>query len=107
MSRFSRCGGDASRAACAWGIEPGYHDVTGEWHQAPSDTVAAFLEVMGADAAHADGPPGLDHDNPVWVIKAGEPVRADGRWELRTEGGATMEVEDQIPDLPGAKGVTR
>src|SRR4051812_8212895 len=84
----------------AWGIEPGYHDVNGQWHLAPAETVAAFLDVMGADRGHAEGPPGLGHDNPVWVVKAGDPVRADGRWELRTEGGATMEVEDHIPDLP-------
>jgi 4-alpha-glucanotransferase len=84
----------------AWGIEPGYHDVSGQWHQAPTDTVRAFLQVMGADAEHADEPPGLGHDNPVWVVKAGEQVRADGRWELRTEGGATMEITDRLPDLP-------
>jgi len=84
----------------AWGIEPGYHDVSGEWHQAPAETVAAFLDVMGADPQHAEEPPGLGHDNPVWVVRAGEPVRADGRWEVRTEGGATLEVQDWVPSLP-------
>src|SRR3954462_15825176 len=84
----------------AWGIEPGYHDVSGEWHQAPAETVQAFLEVMGADAEHAEEPPGLSHDNPVWVVKAGDAVRADGRWEGRNEGGATMEISHRLPDLP-------
>src|SRR5262245_13792325 len=84
----------------AWGIEPGYHDVNGEWHQAPDDTVATFLDCMGADAEHPEEPPGLGHDNPVWVVPAGEQVRADGRWEVRTEGGATLEIQDWVPSLP-------
>jgi 4-alpha-glucanotransferase len=84
----------------AWGIEPGYHDVGGEWHQAPDDTVATFLECMGADVEHAEEPPGLGHDNPVWVVPAGEQVRADGRWQVRTEGGATLEIQDWVPSLP-------
>src|SRR5207248_5496009 len=82
-----------------WGIEPGYYDVAGQWHEAPADTVAAFLEVMGA-TGEVERPPGLEHDNPVWVVKAGEYVRADGRWEVRTEGGATMEIENSVPELP-------
>src|SRR5437763_3446424 len=61
---------------------------------------------MGAQGQ--DGPPGLGQDNPVWVVKAGEPVRADGRWEVRTEGGATLEVEHRLPDLPlGYHSLTR
>jgi 4-alpha-glucanotransferase len=80
----------------AWGIEPGYHDVHGEWHDAPSDTVDAFLEVMGAES---ETPPGLGDDNPVWVVRDDETVRAEGRWELETEGGATLEVENALPEL--------
>jgi 4-alpha-glucanotransferase len=92
----------------AWGIEPGYHDVDDVWHQAPSETIATFLDVMGAGPDQPEGPPGLAHDNPVWVVKAGEQVRADGRWEVRTEGGATMEVEHRLPDLPlGYHSLTR
>src|SRR5881227_3755122 len=92
----------------AWGVEPGYHDVAGEWHQAPSETVAAFLDVMGAGTDRAEGPPGLGDDNPVWVVKAGEVVRADGRWGVRTEGGATLEVQDRLPELPlGYHSLTR
>lgn len=82
----------------AWGIEPGYHDVAGHWHDAPRDTVAEVLRIMGAQGQ--DGPPGLSHDNPVWVVNLGEEVRADGWWEVRTEGGATMEVENRLPELP-------
>src|SRR2546423_3237229 len=82
----------------AWGIQPGYHDVAGNWHDAQRDTVEELMRVMGAQGQ--DGPPGLSHDNPVWVVNVGEPVRADGRWEVTTEGGATMEVEDRLPELP-------
>jgi 4-alpha-glucanotransferase len=82
----------------AWGIETGYHDVSGQWHDAPRETVAELMRVMGAQGQ--DGPPGLSHDNPVWVVNAGEEVRADGWWEVRTEGGATMEVENRLPELP-------
>src|SRR4051794_24972808 len=81
----------------AWGIDPGCHDVHGEWHDAPRETIAAFLDVMGA---REEGPPGLGDDNPVWVVGADEPVRAEGRWELETEGGATLEVEGSLPELP-------
>src|SRR3954452_688766 len=80
----------------AWGIEPGYHDVHGQWHDAPRETMDAFLEVMGA---HDEGRPGLGAETPVWVVGADEPVRAEGRWELETEGGATLEVENALPEL--------
>jgi (1->4)-alpha-D-glucan 1-alpha-D-glucosylmutase len=33
-----------------YGIEPGYHDVWGNWRAAPDDTVRALLAAMGVDA---------------------------------------------------------
>ena len=31
-----------------WGIATGYHDVTGNWRQAPPSTIEAILDAMGA-----------------------------------------------------------
>jgi len=81
----------------AWGIEPGYHDVAGRWRPASPDTVDAVLAAMGADT---DAPPGTGDDSRVWVVPAGQPVAAEGRWELTTEQGQRLEVEGSIADLP-------
>jgi 4-alpha-glucanotransferase len=84
--------------AAAWGVDPGYYDVRGQWKAAPKATVDALLDAMGA----TDGPPpGLGQDNPVWVAKAGDRVRVDGPWTLTTEDGGALEGEGRLPrDLP-------
>ena len=37
---------DLSEAARRWGIEPGYHDVFGKWHEASPDTLALMIDVL-------------------------------------------------------------
>jgi len=44
---------DLAAIARQWGIEPGYHDVFGEWHPAPAATVQ---KVMAALSAHRAQP---------------------------------------------------
>ena len=75
----------------AWGIEAGYHDVAGAWHEASPDAVAAALEAMGAGPG--PGPPPA----PVWVVPEGRPVQADGAWRLHLENGARLEGAGELP----------
>ncbi|MGH9283751.1 MAG: hypothetical protein ACRD0S_12550, partial [Acidimicrobiales bacterium] len=77
-----------------WGVSPGYHDISGEWHETPPETAAALLDAMRVDEP-------LPSD-PVWVIEQGEarPV-GGGPWELVTEDGARLPDVDTLPsDLP-------
>jgi (1->4)-alpha-D-glucan 1-alpha-D-glucosylmutase len=39
--------------AARCGIEPGYHDIWGQWRHAPEETVRALLRAMGVDASDA------------------------------------------------------
>ena len=41
------------RLARLYGIEPGYHDIWGQWHATSDDTVRALLAAMGVDAHDA------------------------------------------------------
>jgi len=96
-----------------WGISEGYHDYLGHWCEVPGETLAAIREAMGAvpgaDGHEEDGfaPPGLaPHENPVVTFRPGEaPADATvgGPWELHTEDGAVVDLEDAgplPPDLP-------
>ena len=42
--------GRLEQLAKLYGIEPGYHDVWGQWRAASDDTVRALLAAMGVDA---------------------------------------------------------
>ena len=43
----------------AWGVEPGYWDVKGQWRDVPEDTLSAVLGALGAGPGPAGvGPPG-------------------------------------------------
>ena len=43
-----------SRAAALWGIEPGYWDIWGEWHQTSSSIQSAILESLGVASGSLD-----------------------------------------------------
>ena len=38
----------------AWGIEPGYHDIAGDWRTPTPEAEAALLAAMGAASAEPD-----------------------------------------------------
>ncbi len=94
-----------------WGIAPGYHDMSGQWREVPESTIAAILEAMQpgsrvpgpeTPAGRRAEPPGLGDDDPVWVLRQGDPRALEpGRWTLRTEDGASLALEGSLPpDLP-------
>ncbi len=52
---------DLTRAAARWGVEPGYHDVSGRWHDASPLALRALTAALSAGrAAPAVGPPARD-----------------------------------------------
>jgi len=74
-----------------WGIEPGYHDYEGEWHEAPASTVAALRDAMGSPTGPA----------PVVFARPGEYV--GGRWTVEMEEGGSLVIGDDgvlPPDTP-------
>ena len=85
--------------SAAWGIASGYKDTNGEERRTPPSSEDAILAAMGAEDRPA--PPGVGPDDPVWVVGAGEARALDGRWKLRTEDGADLDLEGALPpDLP-------
>ena len=91
----------------SWGIDPGYEDVHGRWHQAPAATVRTVLEAMGAGAMDVgDGsvralrpPPEVGDD--VWVVRGGQTVDAGGLYTLTCEDGTQHRGERTLPpDVP-------
>ena len=82
------------RAPNPWGVDPGYTDINDEWHDAPSSTVRAILEAMGADAEQPPAGP------PVWVVREGERIDVAGRWELQTEDGGSARVAGSMDAPP-------
>ena len=78
-----------------WGIEPGYHDVSGQWRPAEPDAVAAALAAMGAEPGSS--PPSAD----VWVVTVGSPIHCDGAWTLHLEDGTRLQGHGSLPpDVP-------
>jgi 4-alpha-glucanotransferase len=80
-----------------WGIDDGYWDAAGEWHETSPETVAALRRAMGGGEA-ADMPP----EGPaVWVVHAGRAETLLGPCELALEDGSEMRAEGELPpDLP-------
>ncbi|HYA44316.1 MAG TPA: 4-alpha-glucanotransferase, partial [Acidimicrobiales bacterium] len=70
--------------AQSWGVDPGYWDIAGRWRDAPSGTIAAILEAMGA---RSPSPP---EDRPMIVVAQGEswPELPPGTLVLE-DGGST------------------
>lgn len=86
----------AATAPEQWGVDTGYHDVTGAWRQPPASTIDAILESMGASGS--SGPP-------EWtgrIVAAGDTAPLpSGRWRLELEDGGELAVETELPpDLP-------
>jgi 4-alpha-glucanotransferase len=78
-----------------WGIDDGYFDVGGTWHETPPETRAALRSAMDPEGS-PDTPPDLGP--PVWVVRAGTPEPLLGPCELRREDGESHRVEHALPD---------
>ncbi|HLY83733.1 MAG TPA: 4-alpha-glucanotransferase, partial [Acidimicrobiales bacterium] len=77
-----------------WGIDRGYHDAAGGWHDVPGPTVEAFLTAMDA---HDDGPPAAPA---LFTVPGRESPRVGPGW-LGLEDGTTLDVDGALPpDLP-------
>jgi 4-alpha-glucanotransferase len=80
-----------------WGIDDGYEDAMGNWHETPMATRLAILTAMGADPTGAGGP----EATPVRVMRAGQAVSIEGPADLRLEDGTVVAVNTALPpDLP-------
>lgn len=83
----------------AWGISSRYQDHRREWRDAAPSTVEALLAAMGAE--NGELPPATGDASRVRVVTTGEPTSISGRWDLRTEDGADLVVEHELPpELP-------
>ncbi|MEA2843445.1 MAG: 4-alpha-glucanotransferase, partial [Actinomycetota bacterium] len=81
----------------AWGVQDGYHDVGGSWHDTPPSTLAAALAAMGAGPDQATP----DAGGSTQFVTPGSSPAVDGPAMLTTEGGAVLWVEGELPpDLP-------
>jgi 4-alpha-glucanotransferase len=79
-----------------WGIDDGYEDALGEWHEIPAATRSALLAAMNADPAES-GPPAA----PVRVLRPGQVLPLQGAAELTLEDGTALRIDASLPpDLP-------
>lgn len=98
------------KLAAHYGIEPGYHDIWGQWRQTPEETVRALLRAMGVDAGEPEQALRAQ-DRAAWgrvvppiaVVRTRDLARgvrihlneaSQGRalsWRITEEGGAVRE----------------
>ncbi|HEX4215381.1 MAG TPA: 4-alpha-glucanotransferase [Candidatus Dormibacteraeota bacterium] len=80
--------------ASAWGVESGYHAISGDWVPTSDETADRLLHAMGA---RDQGPP----SSATLVHRAGDPLQLPGEHEIRTEDGNVLRAEACLPeDLP-------
>jgi 4-alpha-glucanotransferase len=78
----------------AWGVDPGYHDLWGNWHEAPPATLEAIAAALGVDGP---APP----ESPVVVVGRGRRARFGAPGEVRLEDGSDLTFADELPpDIP-------
>lgn len=79
-----------------WGVDSGYFDALGQWHDTPAETRRAILSAMGADQAN----PPTTSPPPVRVVHHGQATE----WpcgHLCLEDGTTLTIDGRLPpDLP-------
>ena len=80
-----------------WGIDDGYEDALGVWHQTPPTTRVALLAAMGVDPSAQSAPPAA----PVQVIRPQHVTPLEGPAEVTLEDGTVLQLEAALPpDLP-------
>lgn len=82
----------------AWGIEPGWHDVKGVWHQVSEATAEALAAALGAGTGQ---PEGTGESTPVWVLRADQAADVGTDWTMVLEDGGMLEGAGHLPpNLP-------
>jgi 4-alpha-glucanotransferase len=85
-------------ATDAWGIEDGYHDIRGEWHETSPATRRQLRVAMGGLGDVEDPPP---QTRPVWFVRYGSAAQINRPAELELEDGTHLKAVDRLPpDLP-------
>jgi 4-alpha-glucanotransferase len=85
-------------ATDAWGIESGYWDVAGVWHDTPDETRRALRVAMGGMAEYDDPPP---QSRPVWFVRQGTGPPVERPAEVILEDRSELRVTRALPpDLP-------
>jgi 4-alpha-glucanotransferase len=82
----------------AWGIEDGYHDIRGDWHETP-DAIRRQLRVAMGGLGDVEDPP--PYARPVWFVRHGTAPSILRPAELVLEDGTRVNASDRLPrDLP-------
>jgi 4-alpha-glucanotransferase len=82
----------------AWGIEDGYWDIEGRWHETAEPTRRALRVAMGGLSDVADPPPA---SRPVWFVRHGTTPSIERPAELLLEDGTSVRASSALPpDLP-------
>lgn len=82
----------------AWGIDDGYWDIAGGWHETAEPTRRALRVAMGGLGDVADPPPAT---RPVWFVRHGQPAPIERPAELVLEDGTRLQATNLLPpDLP-------
>lgn len=77
----------------AWGIDAVYQDAAGKEQQVSPESIDAIRSAIG----HPPEEPRSLFDEPVKVVRRGEPLALPGPAELRLEDGTVMEMRDRLP----------
>jgi 4-alpha-glucanotransferase len=84
--------------ADAWGIESGYWDIAGTWHETTPETRRALRVAMGGMAEFDDPPP---RSRPVWFVRQGTGPDVERPAEVILEDGTELRITRALPpDLP-------
>ena len=81
----------------AWGIERGYWDALGHWHDVPGETLHAVANAMGMDEERHEPP----ETQPLWCVRAGRAEFLHSPADVVLEEGTVLRGIDVLPpDLP-------
>jgi 4-alpha-glucanotransferase len=81
-----------------WGVDDGYWDVGGTWHDTPSEIRRALRLAMGGLPDTDDPPP---HERPVWFVRHGDGPAIDRPARLVLEDGTELPADRSLPpDVP-------
>jgi 4-alpha-glucanotransferase len=83
----------------AWGVDPGYWDVSGHWWDVPETTLRSIMEAMGAGAADLSGsaPPAPPLEAPLYTAAQSGPWPYLPGGRLVLENGGTIEMPADGP----------